>query len=91
MKDELDPGTVIGTEVGPARAVPATDLGSPVVRNDAWVPTEQTMTRWCLRPGGIVPRLHRPEHFIMFDPGLPRYRRCTRCGQTVYIMRGRDL
>jgi hypothetical protein len=82
--DDLDPGTVIGTEVGPSRAIGRSGW-APVVPNDAHYPTPHEAPRWCVVPGsGIVPRRHRPEHFLIFDPGLPHYRRCARCGATTY-------
>lgn len=78
------PDTIIGVEVGPERAVP--DRGfAPVVPNDEWEAYDHQPSRWCVRVGGIAPRLHRPEHFVLFDPGLPHYRRCSRCGQTIYL------
>jgi len=64
----------------------------PVVPNDHWdriAPTPTEAPYWCVKPGGVVPRVHRSEHFVIFDPGLPRYRRCSRCGFTVYVLRGR--
>ncbi len=74
------PATRIGVEVGPDRAG-----AGPIVPNEAWEPVEHGAPRWCVRPGGIIPRFHRIEHFLIFDPGLPAYRRCPRCGSTVYL------
>ncbi len=85
--DDLDPGTVIG-EPEHSRAVPASGF-APVVANDEWESTDPAPPRWCVPRGGLVPRLHRPEHFVMFDFALPRYRRCARCGATLYVVRGR--
>jgi len=84
--ERLDEGTYTGVERGPERAVPGRGF-APIVPNEAWRPEDHTASRWCVRPGGIVPRLHRPEHFLLFDPSLPRYRRCVRCGQTIYLYR----
>jgi hypothetical protein len=86
--EQLNEGTVIGVERGPGRVVPTRGF-APVVANDEWLPEDHTASRWCIRPGGLLPRLHRPEHFLMFDPTLPRYRRCSRCGQTIYLYRVR--
>jgi hypothetical protein len=84
----VNEGTVIGVERGPERAVPGRGF-APVVPNDAWDAEDHSMPYWCVRRGGIIPRVHRPEHFLLFDPGLPHYRRCFRCGFTVYVMSGR--
>lgn len=84
MSDD-DPGTVIGIEVGPSRAIGHSGW-APVVPNNRHYPTPHDAPKWCLRVGGIVPRLHRTEHFLIFDPGLPHYRRCPRCGVTVYML-----
>jgi len=81
---DLSPGTLIGVEVGPERAVPSQGF-APIVPNDAWESEDHSMPRWCVRRGGIVPRLHRPEHFLLFDLSLPSYRRCPRCGWTIVI------
>lgn len=85
-----DGGTYIGVERGPARAVPSKGF-APVIPNEAWEPAipDHSPSRWCVKRGGLVPRLHRPEHFVIFDPGLPRYRRCARCGQTIYLYKVR--
>lgn len=76
-------------------ATPARAIGregyAPVVRNDDHVPTDHAMKKWCVVPGsGVVPRRHRPEHFLVFDSALPHYRRCPRCGSTVYIGRAAE-
>jgi hypothetical protein len=84
--ETLEGGTLVGVERGPERAIPSHGF-APVIPNDAWesaIP-DHTPTRWCIRRGGLLPRLHRPEHFLIFDPTIPRYRRCARCGQTIYL------
>ena len=81
-------GTYIGVERGPERAVPSQGF-APVIPNEAWdvaIPDHRP-TRWCVKPGGLRPRLHRPHDFLLFDPTIPRYRRCGRCGQTIYLYR----
>lgn len=84
--EALEGGTYIGVERGPERAIPSHGF-APVIPNEAWEPAipSHEASRWCLRPGGVIPRFHRPEHFLIFDPTLPRYRRCSRCGQTIYL------
>jgi hypothetical protein len=88
--EPLGGGTYIGVERGPARAIPSKGF-APVIPNDAWEPAipDHTPSRWCIRRGGLLPRLHRPEHFLIFDPTIPRYRRCARCGQTIYLFKVR--
>jgi len=81
-------GTLIGVEIGPERAIPSEGF-APVVANEAWEPVDHSMPYWCIRRGGIWPRVHQPEHFLLFDPALPAYRRCPRCGWTVYTGVGR--
>lgn len=56
-----------------------------VVPNEVWSQHRRQPLRWCVRPGGIIPRLHRREHYVLFDPGLPYYGRCLRCGDTAYF------
>lgn len=68
-----------------------TEHGGPAIANDAHQPVDHGMPKWCVRPGGVVYRLHRKEHFLAFDPGLPHYRRCSRCGATVYVTRPSEL
>lgn len=84
-----------GETVDEARARVAqparTEHGGPAIPNDAHRPTDLDMPRWCVRPGGIAFRLHRPEHFLMFDPSLAHYRRCSRCGATIYVTRPSEL
>ena len=87
----LDPGTRIGVERGNFRAI-GRDGYAPIVSNDEHRATNHKAPRWCVVPGsGIVPRRHRPEHFLVFDPILPHYRRCPRCGATVYVMKAREV
>lgn len=73
---------------GPERAIPSRGF-APIVPNDAWEPDDLAPPYWCVRPGGVWPRVHRPEHFLLFDPGLSAYRRCPRCGATIYTGMGR--
>ncbi len=77
---ELDPGTRIGKPE-------AERFGDgPVVPNDAHVPELDRIPYWCVRRGGVLPRVHQPEHFRMFDPALPYYLRCDRRGATVHLV-----
>lgn len=76
----LDPNTSIGVPL-------AERFGDgPIVPNDEHPASSDLIPYWCFRPGGIFPRVHRPEHFLMFDRGLPTYRRCSRCGATVHLV-----
>jgi hypothetical protein len=59
---------------------------APVRPND-WRPaagvTRIIPSIWCRR-GLMVPRRHHAGSFVIFDVSLPHYRRCVRCGQTIY-------
>lgn len=58
----------------------------PPVPNDSWRPASTRPGRWCRRSWCSIPRRHQSQDFVRFDPALPSYYRCSRCGAQAYAL-----